>query len=300
MAKAIALTEALAMVERAEVVDAQRLEERAADLAGNPMESEAGLTELAIRCTDLTSLSEDDTSEKIADLCATAIRPDPADTSTPSVAAVCVHPDFVPTAVDALAGSPVKVAAVAGGFPTGAAPRAEKMDEIRRVLDLGADEVDMAMNRSAFLAGEYGATFDEVAAAKKICRDAPLKVILETGALGSYDEISKATVLVMAAGADFVKTSTGKTAPGASPPVALCIMDAIRDAQDELGGKVGVKASGGVREAETARAYVRLVHGALGPEWMHPARFRIGASSLLDDLVREVRRERSAKAQGRC
>ena len=248
---------------------------------------------------DLTSLNEDDTSEKIARLCAQALQPDPSDTSIPSVAAVCVYPEFVPIAVRSLAGTPVKVAGVAGGFPSGDAPTAAKLAEIRKALEMGADEVDMTLNRAMFLAGDYREAFEEIAASKKACGDAVLKVILETGALGSYDEIRRASLLVMAAGADFVKTSTGKTTPGATFPAALCIMGAIRDVEGPLGRRVGIKVSGGVREAETAQRYLLMLHGTLGPEWMHPDLFRFGASSLLDDLVKEVRRERSTKATRR-
>lgn len=294
----MSLTDALAMVEGAAPIDARELEERAAELATTSIEPERDVTEQAIRCTDLTSLNEDDTAEKITQLCAAAVVPDPEDASVPSVAAVCIHPQFVPTAARSLKGTGVKVAAVAGGFPSGNDPTDAKLEEIRRVLEAGADEVDMTMNRPAFLAGEYRQTFEEVAAAKEVCGDAPLKVILETGALGSYDAIRMATVVVMAGGADFVKTSTGKAAPGASPPAALCIMEAIRKHRDHLGRRVGIKVSGGVRKAEAARGYLRLVHRILGPEWLHPDLFRIGASSLLDDLMKDLRAERAADPPG--
>ncbi|HET6770344.1 MAG TPA: deoxyribose-phosphate aldolase [Actinomycetota bacterium] len=301
MAKAVGVTEAVAMIEGSSAVDSEELEERAGRMATASFvtEGDLSLTELAIRCTDLTSLNEDDTSEKIAGLCARALRPDPADTSLPSLAAVCVYPEFVPMAVRSLAGTPVKVAGVAGGFPSGDAPTAEKLREIREVLEMGADEVDTTLNRAMFRAGDYGEAFEEIAASKEACGDAILKVILETGALGSYDEIRRASLLVMAAGADFVKTSTGKTTPGATLPAALCIMEAIRDVEGPLGRRVGMKVSGGVREAETARRYLLMLRSTLGPEWMHPDLFRLGASSLLDHLVREVRRERSTKATGR-
>jgi deoxyribose-phosphate aldolase len=301
MAKAVGVTEAVAMIEASSAVDSEELEERAGRMAASSLwpDADRSLTELAIRCTDLTSLNEDDTSEKIARLCAQALQPDPADTSAPSVAAVCVYPEFVPIAVRSLAGTPVKVAGVAGGFPSGDAPTAVKLREIRKVLELGADEVDTTLNRAMFLAGRYREVFEEIAASKEACGDARLKVILETGALGSYDEIRRASLLVMAAGADFVKTSTGKTTPGATFPAALCIMEAIREVEGPLGRRVGVKVSGGVREAETARRYLRMLHGTLGPEWMDPDLFRLGASSLLDDLVEEARGERSTKATGR-
>lgn len=300
MAKVIGVTEAVAMIEGSSAVDSEELEERAGRLATTYFvtEGDLSLTELAMRCTDLTSLNEHDTSEKIARLCAQALQPDPANTSTPSVAAVCVYPEFVPIAVRSLTGTEVNVAGVAGGFPNGDAPTAAKLREIRKVLEMGADEVDMTLNRAMFLAGQYREAFEEIAASKEACGDARLKVILETGALGSYDEIRRASLLVMAAGADFVKTSTGKTTPGATFPAALCIMEAIRDVEGPLGRRVGIKVSGGVRDAETARQYLLMLYGTLGPEWMHPGLFRFGASSLLDDLVNELRSEQSTKATG--
>lgn len=297
MSGAVGVAEALAMVEEANPVDAVGLEERAAALTTGAFEpyEEFSSSELAIRCTDLTSLEADDTPEKIADLCATAMHPDPTDPSIPSVAAVCIYSAFVPTAIRSLKGTSVRVAGVAGGFPNGDVPTPTKLEEIREVLGLGADEVDMALNRGAFLAGRYRETYEEVAASKDLCGDARLKVILETGELGSFDEIRRASVLVMAAGADFIKTSTGKISPGATFPAALCIMEAIREHREEIGRQVGIKVSGGIRKADEARRYLLMLRAALGPEWMGPDLFRIGASSLLDDLLARVREERRTK-----
>jgi deoxyribose-phosphate aldolase len=250
------------------------------------------LVDLAIRCTDLTSLEAEDTPEKISRLCAAAIHPDRADPSIPSVAAVCVYPAFVPTAVRSLKGSSVKVDGVAGGFPSGDVPTETKLREIREVLDMGADEVDMTLNRAAFLAGRYREMYEEVAASKDLCGDNRLKVILETGALGSYDQIRRASTLAMAAGADFVKTSTGKITPGATLPAALCIMETIRGVREEIGRPVGIKVSGGIRKADDAGRYLSMLRGVLGLEWMGPDLFRIGASSLLEDLVAHLREER--------
>jgi deoxyribose-phosphate aldolase len=297
MTKAVGFTDAMAMVEESGPIDPERLEKRAEELAGRSTGSEPGFLELAIRCTDLTSLNDDDTTERIAQLCATGMHPDSEDPAIPPVAAVCIHPEFVPTAVRSLSETGVRVAAV-GGFPTGVRPTATKLDEIRGALTMGADEIDMTMNRSDFLAGNDRAVFDEVAAAREICGDHTLKVILETGALRSYDEIRRASILAMAAGADFVKTSTGKRAPGATLPAALCIMEAIRDTEGRLGRRVGIKVSGGIRDADSARRYLRLLRGTLGGPWMGPDLFRIGASSLLQDLVRGVRAERSTDAPG--
>ena len=282
------------MVEQSTPVDAAGIEERAAALTTDTFGPDAGFSsaELAIRCTDLTSLEVDDTPEKIAALCATAVHPDPMDPSVPSVAAVCIYPALVPTAVRALTDTPVKVAGVAGGFPGGDVPTATKLREIREVLDMGADEVDMTLNRTAFLAGQLGETFEEIAASKELCGVARLKVILETGELGSYDHIRRASVLVMAAGADFIKTSTGKSGTGATFPAALCIMEAVRDLGGDIGRQVGIKVSGGIRKAEEAAGYLLMLRDTLGPDWMGPDLFRFGASSLLEDLIAQVRKVR--------
>ena len=290
----LGVTEALAMVEQSTPVDAAGIEERAAAPTTDKFGPDAGFSsaELAIRCTDLTSLEVDDTPEKIAALCATAVHPDPMDPSVPSVAAVCIYPALVPTAVRALMDTPVKVAGVAGGFPGGDVPTATKLREIREVLDMGADEVDMTLNRTAFLAGQFGETFEEIAASKELCGVARLKVILETGELGSYDHIRRASVLVMAAGADFIKTSTGKSGTGATFPAALCIMEAVRDLGGDIGRQVGIKVSGGIRKAEEAAGYLLMLRDTLGPDWMGPDLFRFGASSLLEDLIAQVRKVR--------
>jgi deoxyribose-phosphate aldolase len=298
MSAALAVSEALALVEESTPVDAAGLEERAAGLTTGAFDpgEEISSAELAIRCTDLTSLEPDDTPERIDRLCATAMHPDPSDPSVPSVAAVCISPPFVPRAVRSVNATSVKVAGVAGGFPSGDLPTPTKLQEIREVLDMGADEVDMTLNRNAFLAGRYRETYEDVAASKNLCREARLKVILETGQLGSFDEIRRASVLVMAAGADFIKTSTGKTTPGSTFPAALCIMEAIREHREEIGRLVGIKVSGGIRKADEANRYLLMLRAALGPEWMGPDLFRIGASSLLDDLLMQLRRGRSANA----
>jgi deoxyribose-phosphate aldolase len=298
MSEATGISEALAMIEESGPVDAARIEERAAALTSGEGEgvSDLFLLDLAVRCTDLTSLELDDTPEKIAQMCATAIRPDPSDPSIPSVAAVCIYPALVPTAAGSVKGTTVKVAGVAGGFPGGDVPTATKLLEIREALEAGADEIDMTLNRDAFLAGRYRETFEEVAAAKEVCGDVRLKVILETAKLGSYDHIRKASMLVMAAGADFVKTSTGKTVPGATFPAALCIMEAIRDLHGDIGRQVGIKVSGGIRRADQARRYLLVLQASLGAEWLRPDLFRIGASSLLEDLLEEIRTARRTEA----
>jgi deoxyribose-phosphate aldolase len=281
-------------------VDAVALEERAAGLATRSIKREAKLfaLDLAIRCCDLTTLEGTDTPGKVRALSAKAVRPDPTDPEVPSVAAVVVYPELVPVAAEALRGSGVHVASVAGGFPSGLSPIEVRLDEIRRAVDDGADEIDIVLNRSAFLAGRYAQAYDEIAASKDASGAAHLKVILETGELGSYDQVRKASVLAMAAGADFIKTSTGKVTPGATYPSALCMMEAARDFQTQTGRAVGIKVAGGVRLAKQAWTYLVILQETLGPDWLTPARFRIGASTLLNDLLAQRRKESSGRYQG--
>jgi deoxyribose-phosphate aldolase len=281
-------------------VDAVGLEERAASLATRSIKREAKLfaLDLAVRCCDLTTLEGADTPGKVTAVCSKAIRPDPTDPSIPSVAAVCVYPALVPVAAERLKGTGVKVASVAGGFPSGLAPLQERLDEIRQAVRWGADEIDIVLNRSAFLAGRYAQAYDEVAASKDASGSAHLKVILETGELGSYDQVRKASMLTMAAGADFIKTSTGKITPAATFPAALCMMEAVRDFGHQTGRTVGIKVAGGIRKAREAWTYLVILHETLGPDWLTPDRFRLGASTLLNDLLMQIRKERSGRYQG--
>ena len=281
-------------------VDAVALEERAASLATRSIKRDAKLfaLDLAVRCCDLTTLEGSDTPGKVRALCAKARRPDPTDASIPSVAAVVIYPHLVPVAARALEGSGVKVASVAGAFPSGLSPIETRLDEIRRAVESGADEIDIVLNRSAFLAGAYSQAYEEIAASKEACGDAHLKVILETGELGSYDQIRRASVLAMAAGADFIKTSTGKIAVGATYPTALCMLEAAREFHRQTGRAIGVKVAGGIRKAKEAWTYLVIVHETLGPAWLTPDRFRIGASTLLNDLLSQIRKERSGRYQG--
>src|SRR5216117_3689718 len=239
-------------------VDQVALEGRAADLAKRSIKKEAKVwaLELAIRCCDLTTLEGQDTPGKVAALCSKAIRPDPSDPSVPSVAAVCVYPNLVPTAKERLGGSGVKVASVATAFPSGQAPTALKVAEVREVVAMGADEVDMVIDRGAFLSGRYAKVFDEIVQVKEACGEAHLKVILEVGELGTYDNVRRASLLAMAAGADFIKTSTGKLPAAANLPVTLVMLEAIRDVHDETGRKIGMKPAGGVRTAKNAIQYL--------------------------------------------
>jgi len=281
-------------------IDAVALEERAASLAKRSIKKEAKLwaLELAIRTTDLTTLEGADTPGKVAALSSKAIRPDPSDASIPSVAAVCVYPNLIQTAKRRLAGTGIKVAAVATGFPSGQYPTELKVADVRSAVELGADEIDMVIDRGAFLSGRYAKVYDEVVKTKEACGDAHLKVILETGELGTYDNVRRATLLAIAGGADFVKTSTGKIDPAATLPVALCMLEACRDVFHETGRRVGFKAAGGIRKAKDAIQHLVLVHETLGADWLTPDLYRLGASSLLNDILMQIRKQKTGVYQG--
>ena len=272
--------------------DAVGLTERAAALATRSIKTtakQAALT-LAVRCMDLTTLEGADTPGKVLSLCAKALHPEPTDPTVPPVAAVCVYPEVVGVAVEALAGTPVRVASVAGSFPAGLGPLSVRVAEIAAAVAAGADEIDIVLNRSAFLSGRYRQVFDEVVASKEAAGRAHLKVILETGELGSYDAVRRAAMLAMAAGADFVKTSTGKIGTSATLPVALCMAEAIRDFADAGGRDVGLKVAGGVRTAKQSWQYLVVIAETLGERWLNPDLFRIGASSLLNDVLLQLDR----------
>jgi deoxyribose-phosphate aldolase len=280
-------------------VDAVALEERAASLAKRSIKKDAKVwaLQLAIRCTDLTTLEGADTPGKVAALCSKAIRPDPSDANVPSVAAVCVYPNLVPVAVERLRGTGVNVASVATGFPSGQYPTDLKVTDARRAIEAGADEIDMVIDRGAFLSGRYAKVYDEIVKVKEAVGDTHLKVILETGELGTYDNVRRASLLAMAAGADFIKTSTGKINPAATLPVALCMLEAIRDVHEETGRVVGFKPAGGVRAAKQAIQHLVLVHETVGPDWLTPQLYRIGASSLLNDILMQLRKEKTGVYQ---
>ena len=280
-------------------VDAVALEARAAELAKRSIKKDAKVfaLELAIRTTDLTTLEGSDTPGKVAALASKAIRPDPGDPGVPSVAAVCVYPNLVPVARERLRGTGVKVAAVATGFPSGQFPLPVKIADVKSAVELGADEIDMVIDRGAFLSGRYAKVYDEIVQVKEACGEAHLKVILETGELGTYDNVRRATLLAIAGGADFVKTSTGKINPAATLPVALCMLEAVRDVHEETGRRIGFKAAGGVRQAKQAVQHLVLVHETLGPAWLTPDLYRIGASSLLNDILMQLRKEKTGAYQ---
>ena len=271
-------------------VDQVGTEARAAGLATRSIKREAKLQalELAVRMVDLTTLEGADTPGKIRGICAKALRPDPADPRVPPVAAVCVYPDLVAICRAELASSPVAVASVATAFPSGRASLAVKLADVAEAVAAGADEVDMVIDRGAFLAGRYGQVFQEVRQVREACGGAHLKVILETGELATLDNVSRASWLAMLAGADFIKTSTGKVAVNATPAntlVTLVMLAAARDYAQVTGRRVGVKVAGGVRSAKAAIRYLVLVRETAGTDWLTPDLFRIGASSLLNDLL---------------
>ena len=282
-------------------VDAVALEERAASLARRSIKREAKLfaLELAVRMMDLTTLEGADTPGKIAALASKAVRPDPADPTIPSVAALCVYPNLVPHAIARLRGTGVKVASVATYFPSGQAPLDLKVRETQEVVAMGADEIDMVIDRGAFLSGRYAKVYDEIVKVKEACGDAHLKVILETGELGTYDNVRRASLLAMAAGADFIKTSTGKLPGAATLPVQLVMLEAIRDVYSETGRKVGMKPAGGIRTAKNAIQYLVQVHETLGPDWLTPDLYRLGASSLVNDILMQLRKEKTGAYQSK-
>ena len=276
-------------------VDAVALEARAAELAKRSIKRESKIfaLELAIRMMDLTTLEGADTPGKVRAMCAKAMVPDPTEPSVPHVAAVCVYPSLVATARRALRGSAIKVASVATAFPSGQASLDVKLADVRAAVEAGADEIDMVIDRGAFLSGRIGRVYEEVVAVKDACGDAHLKVILETGELGSYDAVRKASLVAIAGGADFIKTSTGKVTPAATLPVTLCMLEVIRDVHDETGLVIGMKPAGGIRTAKQSVQYLCLLHETLGPDWLTPDLFRFGASSLLNDVLLQLRKQRT-------
>jgi deoxyribose-phosphate aldolase len=259
--------------------------------------------DLAIRMVDLTTLEGQDTPGKIRSLAAKAVRPDPTDSSCPATAAVCVYADMVPFARQALGTSGVKVAAVATAFPSGRAALDVKLADTGDAVEAGADEVDMVIDRGAFLSGRYLQVFEEIVAVREAChledgRGAHLKVILETGELQTYDSVRRASWLAMLAGADFIKTSTGKIQPAATLPVTLVMLEAVRDFRESTGRMVGVKPAGGIRTSKDAIKYLVMVNEVAGPDWLHPDWFRFGASTLLNDLLMQRTKMKTGRYSG--
>ena len=272
-------------------VDAVGADARAAMLATRSIKtsSKRWAIDTAITMVDLTTLEGADTEGKVQALCAKAVRPDPTDLTVPSVGAVCVYNDMVSVArkhLDSIGGAHVPVAAVSTAFPSGRASMKVKIQDTQDAIEAGAGEIDMVIDRGAFLSGNYIEVFNEIVAIKEICGEkAHLKVIFETGELVTYDNVRKASYLAMLAGADFIKTSTGKVAPAATPPVVLVMLEAVRDFYEMAGVRIGVKPAGGIRNTKDAIKQLVLVNETAGPEWLTPSLFRIGASALLNDLL---------------
>jgi deoxyribose-phosphate aldolase len=272
-------------------VDQVGADARAAMLATRSIKttSKRWAIDTAISMVDLTTLEGADTAGKVRALCSKAVRPDPTDLTVPSVGAICVYNDMVGVArkhLDAIGGEHVPVAAVSTAFPSGRASMAVKIQDTQDAIDAGAAEIDMVIDRGAFLSGQYGLVFDEIVKIREVCGDrAHLKVIFETGELVTYDNVRKASYLAMLAGADFIKTSTGKVAPAATPPVVLVMLEAVKDFHTMTQRRIGVKPAGGIRNTKDAIKQLVLVNETAGPEWLTPEYFRIGASALLNDLL---------------
>lgn len=260
-------------------------------------ESKGHALKLALSMIDLTTLEGSDTPGKVGQMCDKAVRLHAQLPDIPHVAAVCVYPTLVKHAKTALQGTGIKVASVATGFPSGQYPLLTKLDDTRFAVAEGADEIDMVISRGHFLAGDYQHVFDEIAAIKAACGDAHLKVILETGELGTLDNVRRASDLAMHAGADFIKTSTGKIQPAATLPVTLVMLEAIRDFYQETGRKVGMKPAGGISTAKVAIQYLVVLRETLGADWLTPNLFRIGASRLVNDILMQLMKEKTGLYQ---
>ena len=286
-------------------VDQVGAEARAAALGTRSIKTTAKeqALDLAIRMVDLTTLEGQDTPGKVRALASKAMRPDPTDPTCPATAAVCVYPDLVGVAKDTLGDSGVNIAAVATAFPSGRAARDIKLADTRDAVEAGADEIDMVIDRGAFLSGRYLEVFEEIVAVKEACarkdgESAHLKVIFETGELQTYDNVRRASWLAMMAGGDFIKTSTGKVQPAATLPVTMIMLEAVRDFREATDQMVGVKPAGGIRTAKDAIKYLVMVNEVAGPDWLDPDWFRFGASTLLNDLLMQRTKMRTGRYSG--
>lgn len=276
-------------------IDQVGVEERVAKFNTRSIKKDSKLfaLKLSLSMVDLTTLEGADSPGKVRQLCYKAMHPHDKLEDLPKVAAVCVYPSFVKLAKQTLEGSGVNVASVATAFPSGWAPLKAKLDEVRYCVEEGADEIDMVISRGEFLRGNYSYIFDEVAAVKEACGDAHLKVILETGELQTLDNVRKASDIAMYAGADFIKTSTGKISPAATQPVTLVMLEAIRDYYYKTGIKIGMKPAGGIRDSKLALRYLVMLRETLGNGWMNPDMFRFGASSLANDLLMQITKQQT-------
>ncbi len=280
-------------------IDQVGVEERISRLTKRSVKKESKLAalKLAMSMLDLTTLEAKDTPGKVQQLCTKAMHPHDAVDGIPSVAAVCIYPNLVRIAKEALNNSGVKVAAVATAFPSGMSNRKVKLEETKWAVNEGADEIDMVISRGKFLAGDLNFVFDEIAAVKEACGDAHLKVILETGELSTLDNVRKASDIAMNAGADFIKTSTGKVQPAATLPVTLVMLEAIRDFYYSTGKKIGMKPAGGIATSKLAIQYLVVLHETLGSDWLTPDLFRFGASSLANDILMQIIKEQTGVYQ---
>lgn len=281
------------ILDSARSVDQVGAEERVSRLFKRSVKKESKLTALkmALSMIDLTTLEGKDSPGKVKQLCYKAAHLHDQFPGLPAVAAVCVYPTMVAVAKNELEGTGIKTAAVATGFPSGMTSQDVKLDEVRKVVNDGADEVDMVISRGHFLKGDYQYVYDEIAAVKEACGDAELKVILETGELQTLDKVRRASDIAMEAGADFIKTSTGKVKPAATPPVVLVMLEAIRDFYYRTGRKVGMKPAGGIGTAKQAVQYLVMLRETLGKDWLTPDLYRIGASSLANDILMQIMKQ---------
>ena len=280
-------------------IDQVGVEERVSKLKSRSIkkDSKVHALKMVLSMIDLTTLSGDDTGGKVRQLCYKALHLHDTYAGLPTVAAVCVYPSMVKFAVEYLKGSDINVASVATSFPSGQSTMALKLEETRYAVEEGANEIDMVISRGRFLAGDTQYVFDEIAAVKEACGKAHLKVILETGQLSTLDNVRKASDLAMYAGADFIKTSTGKITPAATLPVTLVMLEAIRDYFYATGTKVGMKPAGGIRDSKTALQYLVTVRETLGNDWLSPDLFRFGASSLANDVLMQLEKQRTGRYQ---
>ena len=281
-------------------IDQVGIEERASRFTKRSIKKETKVNGLllALNMIDLTTLEGKDTDGKVQQLCYKAAHLHDSYPGLPTVAAVCVYPSMVKVAKKALGGSGIKVASVATAFPSGQSPRDVKIRDTKYAVANGADEVDMVISRGKFLQGEYNFVFDEIAAVKEACGDARLKVILETGELVTYDKVRKASDIAMYAGADFIKTSTGKIAPAATMPVTLVMLEAIRDFYYKTGKRIAMKPAGGISKSKLALHYLVMLNKVLGEDWMSNEWFRFGASSLANDVLMQIVKEQTGVYQG--
>ncbi len=280
-------------------IDQVGIEERASRFTKRSIKNETKIKglKLALNMIDLTTLEGKDTDGKVKQLCYKACHLHDAYPGLPSVAAVCVYPSMVAVAKKALGDSGIKVASVATAFPSGQSTRDVKLRDTKFAINQGADEIDMVISRGKFHQGEYNFVFDEIAAIKEACGEARLKVILETGELGSYDKVRRASDIAMYAGADFIKTSTGKISPAATMPVTLVMLEAIRDFYYKTGKKIAMKPAGGISKAKLALHYLVMLNEVLGEEWMNNEWFRFGASSLANDILMQLMKQKTGVYQ---